>query len=517
MANVMIVDRQPEFIKVLETELAPDGHQLAVAGSVAECLDKCRLSPIDLVILEDSFASEVHHSVASFKRLASSPEVVVVTDKGDPLLGELALLEGALNYMEKHSAPRAIRTLLGRMGYVREASGAGRAAPYRFGIVGNSSKILSCFNLIMRSRASDVSVLLEGETGTGKELFAKAIHKLSPRVDGQLVTVDCASLPETLVESLLFGYSRGAFTGADGNRVGLVKHADGGTLFLDEVGELPLSVQKKFLRVLQERRFRPVGGGKEISSDFRLVAATNRNLQQMVEQGLFRSDLLYRLRTLKITLPPLRDRGEDVLHIAKHVVKEQCRKSGLPDKRLSTEFLDKLKAYDWPGNVRELVNMVESAFAMSSEEEVIYTEHLPPQLHARLVRSYYSNNDRPHCPASSHGAIPVMRENTVFASRQQLVVSVAEANEPFSEGEVAASVAAHCSECFAADDEKGMAHLRSLGSFREAKREVTDSFEKDYLIVLRKVTGQDVKTACRVSNLSRARLYELYRKHNILD
>jgi DNA-binding NtrC family response regulator len=514
MANVMIVDRQSDFIRNMERTLLSEGHTLSIAGSVTECLDRCRFRPCDLVILEDRLAAECHNSVASFRRLAPAPEVVVVTGRGDPLLGEISLLEGALNYLEKQNAPAAIRSLLTRLGQNSVLSGNGAGTAARFGIVGESARIISCYNLIMRSRASDVSVLLEGETGTGKELFAKAIHKLSPRVDGQLVTVDCASLPETLVESLLFGYSRGAFTGADGNRVGLVKRADGGTLFLDEVGELPLSVQKKFLRVLQERRFRPVGGGNEISSDFRLIAATNRNLQEMVDQGLFRSDLLYRLRTLKITLPPLRDRGEDVVLIAGHVIKEQCRRAGIPCKRLSGEFLEKLRGYHWPGNVRELVNMVESAFAMAWDDEVLHTEHLPPQLHARLVRSYYSSRGLAQGD-NSCGMSPAAQAVTVQVPVRPVAEPAVSADRP--PADVSGCSGGHsCNETSLQHSPASFEEFEAMGSLRDARRLVTERFERDYLRALRAATGHDVKKACAVSGLSRARLYELYRKHGIL-
>jgi len=194
----------------------------------------------------------------------------------------------------------------------------------------------ACLDLVAQIANSRVNVLITGETGTGKENFAKAIHKNSSRAGKNFVVVDCTALPETLVESMLFGHEKGAFTGAEKARVGLIKEADGGTLFLDEVGELPLIVQKDFLRVLQENRFRPLGSNKEIESDFRLVSATNRDLERMVESGQFRKDLFFRLQSVIIELPPLRNRPRDIKDLAIHYVVKLCERYGMETKGFST-------------------------------------------------------------------------------------------------------------------------------------------------------------------------------------
>jgi two-component system NtrC family response regulator len=206
-------------------------------------------------------------------------------------------------------------------------------------------------------------VLITGETGTGKELFARAIHANSPRAAQPFVVVDCASLPETLVESILFGHVKGAFTGADKAREGLVALADGGTLFLDEVGELPFSMQRAFLRVLEDRTFRPVGSKTERSSDFRLVAATNRQLEAMVERGEFRKDLLFRIRSFSIELPALRERSEDIPEIVALQMEKLAAAGRFGRKDFSPEFMEALTAYPWPGNVRELVQCLERSLA----------------------------------------------------------------------------------------------------------------------------------------------------------
>ena len=216
-----------------------------------------------------------------------------------------------------------------------------------------------------------------GETGTGKELFARAIHINSRRANQPFVVVDCTSLPKDLVESILFGHAKGSFTGANTESKGLIEQADGGTLFLDEAGELPLETQKSFLRVLQERVYRPVGKGKEQKSNFRLVAATNRDLCAMVEEGTFRSDLFFRLNTFNIHLPPLRERERDVEKLVMSFVFTLCRRNKLPIKGVVPETLEVLSAYSWPGNVRELENTLEKAILADPLDPVLYPDPPP--------------------------------------------------------------------------------------------------------------------------------------------
>jgi DNA-binding NtrC family response regulator len=253
-------------------------------------------------------------AIQKIKANSSAPEVVIITGEGDPNGAELAIQYGAWDYIEKPpSVQSVILPLVRALQYRTEKKDAQKPLMIkRDNIIGNSPQLLRSLKKLARAAQSQASVLIEGETGTGKELFAMAIHQSSSRSGKNFVVVDCAALPETLVESVLFGHAKGAFTGADQAKEGLVKQADQGTLFLDEIGELPLSLQKAFLRVLQEQRFRPIGGGSEVNSDFRLIAATNRDLDRMVQEKQFRQDLLFRIRSLVITLPPLRERPEDI-------------------------------------------------------------------------------------------------------------------------------------------------------------------------------------------------------------
>jgi len=246
-------------------------------------------------------------------------------------------------------------------------------------IIGNSKPMLEIYDLIHKVAATKATVLALGESGVGKELVANAIHYNSATADGPFIKFNCAALPESVVESELFGHEKGSFTGAVAMRKGRFELADGGTIFLDEVGELSLPMQAKLLRVLQERCFERVGGVRPVKVDLRIIAATNRNLPEMVAQGTFREDLYYRLNVFPITIPPLRERGSDVILLADHFVARFAEDAGSPVKRISTPALNMLMAYHWPGNVRELENVIERSVILS-EDGVIHGYNLPPSL-----------------------------------------------------------------------------------------------------------------------------------------
>ncbi len=259
---------------------------------------------------------------------------------------------------------------------------------YRFeNIVGVSGKMQEVFQKIAKVAASDATILLRGESGTGKELIARAIHYQSPRRDSPLVEVSCASIPENLLESELFGHEKGAFTGAYKLKKGKFEIADGGTLFLDEIGELPISLQSKLLRVLQEKRFNRVGGIENIEVEVRVIAATNADLEQKIVKGLFREDLYYRLNVIPIIIPPLRDRIEDVGPLADHFIQKYSEKNNRKIKGITEEAFQIMMNYDWPGNIRELENAIENAIVMC-DGEYITPDDLPVYL--KGPRSYES-------------------------------------------------------------------------------------------------------------------------------
>lgn len=466
MANILIVDDDRLVTDSLRQVVEKMGHAATIAASVAEAL---RLFPdggFDIVFCDVRMPDGSGLDILPKIRAASAaPEVIIITGYGDPDGAELAIRKGAWDYVEKPLSVRDVMLSVERALQYREKkpTGARPVALKTEGIVGSGPKISACLDALARAASSDANVLISGETGTGKELFAWAIHQNSARASRNFVVVDCAALPETLVESTLFGHLRGAFTGADKPRDGLVKQADGGTLFLDEIGELSISVQKAFLRVLQERRFRPVGGGQEVSSDFRLIAATNRDLEAMVASGNFREDLLFRIRTLVLELPPLRESQEDIRDLVLHYLVKLCEQYGVPMKSFSPEFLSAVTAYGWPGNIRELVQALEKSVLSAKDEPVLFPKHLPEHVRIRLARESVLQKRPPEPPAG-------------------------EAPSPASAGSA------------------------SLKDFREA--EVARA-ERDYLAALMRKTGGDVADALRISGLSRSRLYTLLKKYGI--
>jgi two-component system NtrC family response regulator len=315
---------------------------------------------------------------------------------------------------------------------------------------------------VARAANCEANILIRGETGTGKELFARAIHQNSSRAQKNFVVIDCGALPKSLVESILFGYEKGAFTGAEKDKEGLIKQADGGTLFLDEIGELPLSMQKTLLRVLQERCFLNVGGTREIESDFRLVSASIRNLDEMVKLGSFRGDLLFRLRSITIDLPPLRFRNGDIKEIILDYTKKLCRLRKVSLKRFSPEVLEMLESYSWPGNVRELFSTIESSLANALYEPTIFPKHLPANIRIQLA-----------C-------------NSLQDTLQHDLSS-----------------------------EKSEASSEDLPKWQDFRRAHIEEGERRYLRTLIAQVDGDIRRASQLSGLSQPRLYELLRKYSI--
>jgi Nif-specific regulatory protein len=299
-----------------------------------------------------------------------------VTREVENLDRELALLSSVAELLAKAVQNRVIEEENRRLRRI-----VGRTQPPSTEIIGHSRVMQDVFGLVAQVADSNTTVLIHGETGTGKELVARAIHKNSSRLKGPLVQVNCAAIPDTLIESELFGHERGAFTGAIHQRRGRFEEANGGSIFLDEVGELSAAAQAKVLRVLQEKQFQPLGSTRVIRVDVRIIAATNRNLEQDLAIGRFRADLFYRLSVFPIYLPPLRDRGSDILLLADHFVLKYTKEMGKPVRKISPAVSDILLAYHWPGNVRELENCIERAVLLTTGD-TIETVHLPPSLQA---------------------------------------------------------------------------------------------------------------------------------------
>ena len=387
-ALVLVVDDDPLFFESMRSLITRMGHHFCGASSLSEAHARLKEEPVDIVLL-DLFLPDglgVDH-IESIRHSPSGPALIMITGNGDPDSAGLAIRKGALDFLVKpspiHDTRQAITRALAHRQTMRNYE---RPQLTLDAIIGKSEPIRHCFDLVARAAGCHSGVLITGETGTGKELFARTIHDNSPRKNYNFVTVDCAALTETLVESTLFGHRKGAFTSADQDRTGLVKAADKGTLFLDEIGEMPLSLQKTFLRVLQEKRFRPVGNTTEVESDFRLIAATNRDLSRMVDEGRFRQDLLFRLRAFTLELPPLRNRSEDLKPLAEHHARGLASRYAMKEKQFESGFFSILERCPWPGNVRELFNVIEHAFFATGEHPTIHVMDLPQEIRIAVAQ-----------------------------------------------------------------------------------------------------------------------------------
>lgn len=388
MARVLVVDDEALMRTMAQVVCTRLGHEALVADSIEEGL-KIGGCGVDVVLLDvwlpDGNGLECQ---ADYAHLPGSPDVVIITGHGDGDAAEAALRSGAWEFLTKPLQMRDIEQCLRHVLHCRQSRTPGpESLVVDSGhFLGSSPGMHHALKLLAQAAQSEVNVLLLGETGVGKELFARALFRNSVRAAKPFVTVDCASLPETLVESHLFGHSRGAFTGADRSRDGLLQAADKGTLFLDEVGDLPQAIQGAFLRALELRRFRPVGDVREVASDFRLVAATNKNLEEMARDGQFRADLLYRLQGITIVIPPLRERRDEIPSLARQAIARFCLQNGLPEKSLTETVLDMLLDYAWPGNVRELIHSLERACLAAGQGDLLLPAHLPTRVRVDSVR-----------------------------------------------------------------------------------------------------------------------------------
>jgi two-component system NtrC family response regulator len=466
MAHVLIIDDDKEMCKMLADMVTSMEHNAAYAYSIKDGLNEASSEAFDIVFLDvklpDGNGLEL---LPTIRKTEASPEVIIITGAGDPDGAEIAIKNGAWDYIQKPLSPKKIILPLTRVLQYRDDLKKAKKPAVALkldGMVGSSPQWKSCLDLLAQIANSDANVLISGETGTGKELFARAIHNNSSRARKNMVVVDCAALPENLVESMLFGHEKGAYTGADKERVGFIKEAHGSTLFLDEVGELPLPVQKAFLRVLQEHQFMPLGSRKEIESDFRLVAATNRDLERMVESKQFRQDLFFRLQSLTIEIPPLRARPQDIKDLAMNYVAKLCERYGTASKGCSPDFFEALAAYEWPGNVRELIHTIERVLALARFEPTLFPRHLPSNIRIHAARASVSKNS------------------------ERIEVSQQESDS-----------------------------TQMLPRLQDIRETALFNVEKQYLKDLMLLIAWDIKEACRISGLSRSRLYHLLKKYKI--
>ena len=386
--RILLVDDDAEMVSLVREELAHHGFYVIPARSGEEGLQLLRDQPVDVVVtdlrMQDIDGMEIVRVATDVQPEA---KVIMITAFGSIASAISAIRAGAFDYLSKPfeieelalTVHKALEDTRLRRENIRLRGELERR--YQFGnLIGGSQAMLAVFDMIKRVAGSDINVLITGESGTGKELVAKAIHYNSPRRRARFVPINCAGIPETLLESELFGHVRGAFTGATASRKGLIEEAHGGTVFLDEIAEMPMLLQAKLLRVLEDKEVRPLGSNRGTVIDFRVVAASNKDLRARVAAGAFREDLFFRLNVAGIHLPPLRERNEDLRLLVHHFIEKHAGAQRRVAKGISREALTLLEAYPWPGNVRELENAVEHAVAFT-QGDTIRPEDLPGFLH----------------------------------------------------------------------------------------------------------------------------------------
>jgi two-component system, NtrC family, response regulator len=461
MGDILIIDDDREICRMMSRQLGYLGHQTTAANTVRDGLKILQKNAFDVLFLD------VHlpdgngiDALPRIKASPDSPEVIVLTAFVDMMEAETSMKSGVWDYLQKPYVLSDIQNILERAILYHHTKKLKK--PLYCGqrnIIGNSSALRSAIDAMMKAARCDAGILITGETGTGKELFARAIHENSSRAGRNMIVVDCSVLPENLVESILFGHVRGAFTGANTAQEGLIRQADGGTLFLDEVGELPLKIQKNFLRILQDHQFRPIGAKKEIKSDFRLIAATNRDLNHMVREGAFRDDLMHRINIFGIELPPLRSRDGDVSELIRYYIEKIARRTQRPVKKCSPELIQALQKYAWPGNVRELMNVMDRIFITAQNDETLLPIHLPPEIRTRIINIELNPAPVPSTFSAASGHLPPIQE---------------------------------------------------------ARKAVLEEFEKNYMTALIQMAQGDMHRAVNISGLAKSQIYNMFKKYNIL-
>jgi len=387
MNTILVVDDEPNYLIVLSELLKEEGFEVMTAESGEDGRKIVEENDLDLVITDMRMPGmDGLHLLNAIKEFNKDLPVIMITAFGEVDKAVVAMKAGAYNYLAKPFNNEEllvnIKKAIEHYSLLRENLRLRDEARVRYGfasIVGKNARMQEIYRLIEKVAPTPSSVLITGESGTGKELVARAIHINSPREKAPFISVNCAALPETLLESELFGHERGAFTGATSMRKGRFELADSGTLFLDEIGDLPLALQAKLLRVLQERSFERVGGVKQIKVDVRIITATNRDLKDEVDKGRFREDLYYRFNVLHIHLPPLRERADDIPMLTEHFINKFAKLLNKPKLRISGDALRYLAGLPWEGNVRELENTIERAAILCSDN-VIMPEDVHPDI-----------------------------------------------------------------------------------------------------------------------------------------
>jgi len=391
MSKILIVEDEPIIRTALRRLLERNKYDVSEAPSVKEATSKFELANFDLVISDLRLPGAPGTDLI---KQAGNVPVLIMTSYASLRSAVDSMRMGAVDYIAKpfdhEEMVTAVKRVIGKANAANQNKHSSSTASHAIsGMIGGSDVMHDLYNRIHKVAPTKATVLVHGETGTGKELVAKAIHEESPRRDKQMISVNCAAIPDTLIESELFGHEKGAFTGAASTREGLVAAADNSTLFLDEIGELPLEAQARLLRVLQEGEVRPIGSVESRKVDVRLVAATHRDLRKLAKEGMFREDLYFRINVIQLELPPLRDRGRDIITLAESLLQRYCQDLGKPSLKLSPEAIQAVTTYTWPGNVRELENAIQRAVILC--EDTVEISHELLDIDLDLVR--YDDDD----------------------------------------------------------------------------------------------------------------------------
>jgi len=390
LRSVLVVDDEPGIRMALKANFEREGWQVETAAGASEAVRKCGQTRFPLMVTDvcmpDGDGLELMRQV---RAVNASTAVIVLTAFGTVAQAVQAMHNGACDYLTKPFSFEQLQSAVERV--MRNSGGGHSSRPARTEIVGQSAALMRVLDRARLAAQTDADVLVEAESGTGKELLARFIHEASQRRKESFIAVNCAAVPEPLLESELFGHVRGAFTGANVAKCGKFELADGGTLLLDEIGEMPLELQPKLLRVLQEREVERLGDTRTIPVNIRIIATTNLSLQRMVDQGRFRADLYYRLNVIPLTLPPLRDRVDDIPLLAEYFAARFANQAGRPVPTLHPEFVTGLKKQAWPGNARELSNFIRRVVAMSTNS-CIGPEHLATEISTPPAIKVFSGN-----------------------------------------------------------------------------------------------------------------------------
>ncbi len=434
MPTVLVVDDEPNIIEILELVLRDAGMEVAKSFSGREALTFLRKNNVDIVIsdirMPDISGVDL---LRQAKQLAPETVFIMITAFASTDTAIEALQHGAYDYLTKPFEMKELRSIVQRALEKRKQKQQSSVsakedeaqqgqnlfqALHRSQLVGKSPKMLEVYRTIGTVSMGNSTVLITGESGTGKELVARAIHQASNRREGPFVSINCSAFPETLLESELFGYMKGAFTGAIGNKKGLFETASGGSIFLDEIADMTPAMQVKLLRVIQERKLRPLGSSHEVPVDVRVLAATNQDLQSSIRQGSFREDLYYRIAVIIIHLPALRQRSEDIELLAFHFLRYYAEKTSKAVSGISPEVLSCLESYDWPGNVRELENTIERAVALETTE-TLQMERLPESVRSQPDEAARDMFSLPHGPFDLEGFLCEVQRSLICQALRQ--------------------------------------------------------------------------------------------------